>query len=223
LWRYSHNTIPTDVAVCINITENVGFCVRIYYMTLLVAALYSVKWDNRWMKNWKGLEECGHGLIEALCMQLLGEIEENSEISKSEQPSVPSEVRIEHFSNTKMVSIQEWTVCCLRGCRGVIRKTTGATKSVLYGSLKKKSVGREPPFRDDLSAEVEESQLLEAVTRERPLNTAGLKRLNGYCGDLWIVISYGAVINCNYELCAEMINKSNIQSKTPKRVTSWEY
>jgi hypothetical protein len=52
-------------------------------------------------------------------------------------------------------------------------KTIGATKSVLYGNLsgKKKAVGREPPFREDLSLEVEESPLLEAVTRERLVKT----------------------------------------------------
>jgi hypothetical protein len=39
--------------------------------------------------------------------------------------------------------------------------------SSVTGSAKKKSVGREPPFREDLSAEAEESPLLQAVTRER--------------------------------------------------------
>jgi hypothetical protein len=39
-----------------------------------------------------------------------------------------------------------------------IRKTVWATKSVLYRSmLRKESVGREPPYREDLSAEAEES------------------------------------------------------------------
>jgi hypothetical protein len=61
--------------------------------------------------------------------------------------------------------------CCLRRqCREVIRKTAGAIKSVLYGSLKK-SDRREPPFREDLSSEGEESPLLEAVTRERLVKT----------------------------------------------------
>jgi hypothetical protein len=32
-------------------------------------------------------------------------------------------------------------------------------------------------------------------------------------------ISDGIIIKCNYELCAEVVNKSNIQSKTPSRVT----
>jgi hypothetical protein len=41
-----------------------------------------------------------------------------------------------------------------------------------YGSLRRKESvgrepGREPPFREDLSTEAEESPLLEAVTRER--------------------------------------------------------
>jgi hypothetical protein len=34
-----------------------------------------------------------------------------------------------------------------------------------------KAVGREPPFIEDLSAEAEESPLLEAVTRERLVKT----------------------------------------------------
>jgi hypothetical protein len=32
-------------------------------------------------------------------------------------------------------------------------------------------------------------------------------------------ISDGAVINCNYELCVKVVNKSNIQSKTPSRIS----
>jgi hypothetical protein len=64
-------------------------------------------------------------------------------------------------------------VCFLCGpCRGVIRKTTGTIKSVLYGSLRRReAVGREPPFREDLSAEAEESLLLEAVIREGLMKT----------------------------------------------------
>jgi hypothetical protein len=38
-------------------------------------------------------------------------------------------------------------------------------------SVKKKSVGRESPSREDLSSEAEESPLLEAVTRERLVKT----------------------------------------------------
>jgi hypothetical protein len=42
-------------------------------------------------------------------------------------------------------------------CRGVIRKKIGETKSVLYSSLLGKgAIGREPPFREDLSPEAEE-------------------------------------------------------------------
>jgi hypothetical protein len=37
--------------------------------------------------------------------------------------------------------------------------------------VKKESVGREPPFREDLSSEAEESPLLEAVTRKRLMKT----------------------------------------------------
>jgi hypothetical protein len=52
--------------------------------------------------------------------------------------------------------------CCLRGpCRGVVRKTVGATKSVLYERL----------WRGDLNAEAEESPLLEIVARERLVNS----------------------------------------------------
>jgi hypothetical protein len=32
-------------------------------------------------------------------------------------------------------------------------------------------------------------------------------------------ISDGAIIKCNYKLCVKVVNKSNIQSKTPSRVT----
>jgi hypothetical protein len=54
----------------------------------------------------------------------------------------------------------------------------------LYGRLwRKRTVGREPPFREDLSAEAEESPLLEAVTRERLVKTVGWKRFSGCCGD----------------------------------------
>jgi hypothetical protein len=61
--------------------------------------------------------------------------------------------------------------------RGGIRKTIGAFKSVLYGSLRREeSVGREPPFTEDFSAEAEESPLLEEVTRERLVKTRRLER-----------------------------------------------
>jgi hypothetical protein len=66
-----------------------------------------------------------------------------------------------------------WKRCFLLGpCKGVIRKITGATESVLYRSLwRKEAVGREPPFRKDLSAEAEGFPLLEAVARERLVKT----------------------------------------------------
>jgi hypothetical protein len=38
-------------------------------------------------------------------------------------------------------------------------------------TLKNSSVGREPSFREDLSPEVEEQPLLEAVTRKRLVKT----------------------------------------------------
>jgi hypothetical protein len=45
-------------------------------------------------------------------------------------------------------------------------------------------------------------------------DTAGWKRLSGFCGDLWIVeISGGAVIACSPESCASVVNKSIHQSK----------
>jgi hypothetical protein len=37
--------------------------------------------------------------------------------------------------------------------------------------MKKQTAGREPPFREDLSMEAEESPLLETVTRERLVKT----------------------------------------------------
>jgi hypothetical protein len=48
---------------------------------------------------------------------------------------------------------------------------------------RKGTFGREPPFREDLNAEAEESLLLQAITRERLVKTAGWKRLSGCCGD----------------------------------------
>jgi hypothetical protein len=57
--------------------------------------------------------------------------------------------------------------------------------------------------------EAEESPLLEAVARERPVKTqqAG-KTLNGRCGDLWIVeISGDALIACSpSRVCKWSIN-----------------
>jgi hypothetical protein len=67
-------------------------------------------------------------------------------------------------------------MCCPRGPRrGVI---IWETKSVLYGRL----------WREDLSAEAEESILLEAVTRERLVKTQQAGKSLSWCrGDLWIV------------------------------------
>jgi hypothetical protein len=48
----------------------------------------------------------------------------------------------------------------------------------------------------------------------------GWKKLSGCCVDLWISeISGGAVIACSSESCVQVVNKSNIQSKTPSIVT----
>jgi hypothetical protein len=56
-------------------------------------------------------------------------------------------------------------LCFLCGpCRDV---TTEEVRSL----VSEKSVRRELPFREDLSAEAEESPLLEAVTRERLVKT----------------------------------------------------
>jgi hypothetical protein len=76
------------------------------------------------------------------------------------------------------------------------------------------SFGREPSFREDFSAEAEESPVLEAVTRERPVKTqhAG-KSLAGA-----VEISGGAVMVCSSEWCV-VVNKPNTQSKIPSRVT----
>jgi hypothetical protein len=51
-------------------------------------------------------------------------------------------------------------------------------------------------------------------------DTAVCKRLRVCDTDLYSMkISDGAIIGCSYELCVKVINKSNIQSKTPSRVT----
>jgi hypothetical protein len=47
----------------------------------------------------------------------------------------------------------------------------GNQVSSVRESVKKMTVGREPPFREDLSAEAEESPLLEAITRIRLVKT----------------------------------------------------
>jgi hypothetical protein len=51
-------------------------------------------------------------------------------------------------------------------------------------------------------------------------DTASWKRLSLCCSDLQSVeISDGAIIKCNDGVCVKVVNKSNIQSKTPSRVT----
>jgi hypothetical protein len=44
------------------------------------------------------------------------------------------------------------------------------------GVSRKETVGREPPFREDLSTEAEESPLLKAVTREWLVKTQRLEK-----------------------------------------------
>jgi hypothetical protein len=60
----------------------------------------------------------------------------------------------------------------------------------------KKRVGREPPFRVDLSAEAEESPLLGVVTRELLVKTYQAAKVLA-CA---VVISDGAVITSSSEL-----------------------
>jgi hypothetical protein len=74
-----------------------------------------------------------------------------------------------------------------------------------------KRVGKEPPFREDLSAEAEEFPLLEVVTRERPVKTQQAGK--GLAGA--VVIGGGAVIACSSKSRVLVVNKSNIQLKTP--------
>jgi hypothetical protein len=65
--------------------------------------------------------------------------------------------------------------------KGVIRKKIRSNKvSSVWQFVKE----RELPFREDSSAGAEESSLLEAVTRERVVMTAGNKSLSGCSGDL---------------------------------------
>jgi hypothetical protein len=112
--------------------------------------------------------------------------------------------------------------CCLWGlCWGVIRKTTGATKSVQCGSLWRKEFSwKGVAVREDFSTEAEEQPLLEAVTRKYLENTlqAG-KDLTCALENCSVEISDGPIIKCNYEFCAKVVNKSNIQSETPSRDT----
>jgi hypothetical protein len=51
--------------------------------------------------------------------------------------------------------------------KGYKEKTWGDQFSSAQEAVKKWTVGREPPFREDSSAEAEEFPLLEAVTTER--------------------------------------------------------
>jgi hypothetical protein len=59
-------------------------------------------------------------------------------------------------------------------CRGVIRKTIGSISSPFCVGVCEEngSVGREPPFSEEMNAEAEESPLLEADTRKRLVNLA---------------------------------------------------
>jgi hypothetical protein len=74
--------------------------------------------------------------------------------------------------------------------------------------------GREPPFREDLSAEAEESPLLVAVTRERLVKTEQAGK--DLAGAVVICISDGAVIARTYELCAYKWSTNPITNPKPR-------
>jgi hypothetical protein len=70
--------------------------------------------------------------------------------------------------------------------------------SILQAVRKKdnwKRFGREQPFREDLSAEAEESLLLEAVTRERLAKTQQARK---DLTNVVVILNCGAIIACNY-------------------------
>jgi hypothetical protein len=68
-----------------------------------------------------------------------------------------------------------WKRCFLVPCKRAIRKRWGNRANSVRVTVKKrgswKRVEREPPFREDLSAEAEESPLRETVPRERLVKT----------------------------------------------------
>jgi hypothetical protein len=70
-----------------------------------------------------------------------------------------------------------------------------------------------------MSAEVEDSPLLETVTKKRLVKTKQAGKDSVCCSELYVVeISDGAVITCSYESCGEVVNKTIQQSKTPSIV-----
>jgi hypothetical protein len=75
-------------------------------------------------------------------------------------------------------------VCRLsRPCRGSYKADNwGKQVSSVREVVKKKSVGREPPVREGLNVEAEESPLLGAVTRERLVK---LQQAAKYFSVLW--------------------------------------
>jgi hypothetical protein len=111
--------------------------------------------------------------------------------------------------------------------RGYKEDNCGHWVSSAWESVRKSSAGREPLFRQDLSAW---SWRISSV-RSHCQGTAGedivgWKRLSGFCGDLWIVeISDGAITACSSRLCVQVVNKSNTQPKALSRVTPyvWQY
>jgi hypothetical protein len=72
-----------------------------------------------------------------------------------------------------------------------------------------------PVVRESVSTEAEESPLLEAVTRERPVETQQTKKLSVCCSGLQgVEISDGAIIKCSHESCVKVVNKPNYQPKS---------
>jgi hypothetical protein len=70
-----------------------------------------------------------------------------------------------------------------------------------------------------VSNEAEKSPWLEDAAKER-LVTQQAGKASVCCSDFYSVeISGGAVITCSYESNCKVFNKSNLQLKTPSRVT----
>jgi hypothetical protein len=81
----------------------------------------------------------------------------------------------------------------------------------------KKSVGSEPPFREDLIAEAEEFPVLEVVTRERLVKAQQIGKHLAHAlvtCKAWI-LAMALQLLCSSESCCKVVNKSNIQSKNP--------
>jgi hypothetical protein len=76
------------------------------------------------------------------------------------------------------------------------------------------SVVRRWPAENGVSAEAEESPLLDAVTRKRLVKTLQAAQDLVFAADLQSVgISDGSVITCSSESCGKVFNKSTHQTK----------